>query len=162
MRKKLAISSVPLLMAGLGTCGSDSEDYSATDSSGRSTASAADDSADNSEENTSDEASEHETASADTWEWMTAFEAVFDHDAEAFCDMMEESVDNKTAILSDRASFTAPPYRPNSSTSLVGMTSLQATRRSGTTWNSGSLTTRTTWSGNTGTPNAAGHLKTSS
>lgn len=109
MRKKLAISSVPLLMAGLGTCGSDSEDYSATDSSGRSTASAADDSADNSEENTSDEASEHETASADTWEWMTAFEAVFDHDAEAFCDMMEESVDNKTAILSDRASFTAPP-----------------------------------------------------
>lgn len=142
-RKKRAILSVPLLVAGLGACGSDNEDDSAPDSSGESTLSAADDGSDNDEENTSDDASEDETASADTSEWMPAFEAVFELDAESFYDVMEESVGNKTAILSDRASFTCP-YRPNSSTSLMGMTSLQATRRSGTIWNSGSLTTATT------------------
>lgn len=98
-RKKLATLSAPLLVAGVGACGSNNEDDSAPDSSGESMLSAADDGADNDEENTSDDASEDETASADTSEWMPAFEAVFELDAEAFYDVMEESVGNNTAIL---------------------------------------------------------------
>lgn len=106
MRKKLALLSMPLLLAGLSACGSDNEDETTSNNTAETTT---DVDADNSEENASEEDdAETEDVSADTSEWMPAFEAVFELDAEAFYDVMEESAGDNTAILPDRASFTGP------------------------------------------------------
>lgn len=110
MRKKLAFLSVPLLLAGLGACSSDSDDESASEGPAEENTAQVDDVADTDD----DSAAEDEDAAgdantiADDSEWMPAFEAVFELDAEAFYEVMAESAGDNDAILPDRASFTGP------------------------------------------------------